>query len=194
MTLPDYKDFIENKTLLITPVTNSVLKSKTEIKEIFGDSDVSATYIPFFQKKLADILSRVSSFSKIESHPLADSVELKAREFVIPGNDTSYFYLPVNKKIIHSKDNTKPDFILFLSKLEVSPSWIDIEYGQKPNIRHTLYYLFWDNHSAKAVCYGRADYIDGAAQRNKESFSLWINNLAKSLIENTPFRKRRNQW
>ena len=194
ITLPDYKEFIENRTLLITPVKNTILKSSKEINDVFGDGNSSDIYVKFFQNNFEDILSRISSFSKIESLPLADSVDLRAMEFVIPGNDTTYFYLPADSKIIHNKNGINPDFILFISRLEVCPSWIDVEYGQLPNVRHTLYYLFWDNHSAKVVCYGRANHIDGAIEKNRETFSLWIDNLAKSLIENTPFRKKRNQW
>ena len=191
--MADYEERIETKSLLITPVNSSLLLSVEDLKDAFGDVDLHHVYISFFQQEFEDILTRISSFSEIRSNVLAESVNLRTMEFVIPKRDTTYFYVPTDKNIADSQDKAA-DFILFISRLEVVPSWIDIEFTEKPNVRHNLYYLFWDNQQAKTVCFGRAEYTDGAKTIDKATFELWIDNLAKSFIENTPFPKKRNQW
>jgi len=193
--MPEYDyGFIEGKTLLITPVNSTNLLSTDELKEAFGDINPEVDYVPFFQEKFSSILARVSSFSKISSNPVKQSEKLRAMEFIIPEKDTSYFYLPTTKEKISDTAGNNADFILFISELDVARSWIDVEYGHKPNIRHTVYYLFWDNQQNKVACYGKTSHTDGASEKKKETFRLWIDNLAKSLIENTPFKKRRDQW
>jgi hypothetical protein len=191
VTLADYQDTIENKTLLITPLQKASISARQQINEVFGNEE---SYISFFQEKFENILRHVSTFSEIHTAALKTSADLKAIEFILPGNDTTYFYLPIGKTNISDTSGITTDFVLFFSEPEVALSWIDVEYKEKPDIRHTLYYLFWDNHLGKVVCYGKANFTDGAQEKNQHTFQLWINSLVKLFVEETPFRKHRNQW
>jgi len=191
--MPGYEEFIENKSLIITALQSSDIQISDEIEEAFGENITDSIYISFFEENLENNLSRVSSFADVKRSPdKAD--DLRAMEFILADHDTTYFYLPIDNSTLSFQNNKPSDFILFLSGLEVAPSWIDIEYGQNPDIRHTIYYLFWDNLRHQIVCYGKTSYTAGLSKNDKHSFQLLINNLAKSLIENTPFRKILNQW
>ena len=192
--MPDYQENIENKTLLINKLQNLSLPAISEISVVFDKDNTEKDYLSFFRQQFESILGRISSFSGIHTAMLVSTDTLKAMEFVLPGNDTTYFYLPPGNKNIKDAAGNTSDFILFISGLVVAPSWIDVQYNQKPNIRHTMYYLYWDNKDAKIVCYGKASYTGDVSGQTAEEYRLCIDNLVKSFIEETPFRKHRNQW
>jgi hypothetical protein len=192
VTMPAYEELIVGRSLIIAALQSANIQASDEVEKIFGEKATDSLYISFFEDNFTNILGRVSSFANVtqSSDKLA---ELRAMEVIIPGNDTTYFYLPDNNKILSFKKDKTADFILFLSGLVLAPSWIDVEFDQRPNIRHTIYYLFWDNQKHKIVCYGKTSYT-ASVKNDKQDYRLLINNLAKSLIENTPFRKIQNHW
>ena len=193
VTMPGYEEFIVAKSLLILPLQSHNIQISDELEKAFGQKASDSLYISFFEENFSNILGRISSFAKVTHNP-DNPAGLRAMEVIVPGNDTTYFYLPGNNKSLSSKKEESADFLLFLSGLQLAPSWIDIEYDQNPNIRHTIYYLFWDNQKHKIVCYGKSSYSAALSKNDKRSFQLLINNLAKSLIESTPFHKILNQW
>ena len=139
--MPDYQtDNIKDKELLITPIANSDIKVVDEIKEAFGEGNPESIYLPFFQEKFESILTKVSSFSKIYTNPLKEPNQLRAMEFIVPKNDTTYFYLPSEGEKVIDINGNIADYVLFISKLEVINSWIDIKYGNVPNIKHIIHY------------------------------------------------------
>jgi hypothetical protein len=121
-------------------------------------------------------------------------------------NDTTIgtFYLPKEKEKSYVVNKRTPDFILILSKIEVSVKyyWVDyfLFYGQpgfllkKRFVKQEIHYLVWDNSKNNIVSYGKSHSKLLFDELEKEYLADLINGNIKDIIKNSPFKKKRYKW
>ncbi len=189
---PEYKNIkIKNRELLIVEIDSSVFSADLSLLKL-ADKNLQKEYLSAFQKGFENGIAEASSFLTISTNRLNEPEILEQQKLNLPTGESPNFFLPKTKKIIMDKDGHVPDYILIISKLELTSTWVEESFGPyKAGYRQTVDYVFWDNFRGKTVSYGRAVV-------SSQSFSLrfdsiitryFIRQNARVIIANNPFKR-----
>jgi len=183
VTIQDYQDVrIKHKTLLIVLPDSSVYS--IEPFSLFEENDFKSKFISEFPKTVELGFINASSFSKIYIAKLKGSIKLNEQQLNLPHGGTLKLLLPDSSEISKDENDQVPDFLLFISKVELSPAWHDDKFGPYEGYQQTITYVFWDNFKNKVVSYGKTK---ASEQFYVFQHLTYENTLV--IVANSPFKK-----
>lgn len=187
--LPEYQDVkIKNKELLIVDIDSSL---STVDLSILGNKNLQIEYLSIFQKSFENGISEASSFLRISTNTLNEPEIINPQEVTLPTGEKIILFFPETDKIITDKDGHIPDYLLIISKLELTSAWVDEPFGPYKGYRQQLYYTIWDNFRNKPVCYGESVEASQSFSWQFDSIitRYFIRQNARLIIANSPFKR-----
>lgn len=179
---------IKNKELLIAEIDTPSIE--IEKMSIFGSDSLEINYLPVFRKSLEKALIKLSTFSNVTTKKIKNREILTRYNRPLPNGQEITLLLPQPEKLIYTENDEIMDYVLLISKIEISSGWIEEPFG--PFITgylQTLHYVIWDNLNCKPVCYGISSSEISFNFQNANAMDFFIFKNARFIIENSPFKK-----